>query len=1005
MGSKTMARGESRPQNTTAAERGSSRDPARWRGGFSPLPAMRLALLRLRNSLRLLLAVAVGMLVAVVLICTVPLYTTLVSNVQVRHVLTTAASSDINIEAEVTSYEVQGDSGAGASQTVRTIAQRDVGDIASYGWSYTQTDNFVLPLQINGQKPQIADPQLPCSAEFLPYAFDYTAALPHMRILSGKLPQDTAPGQMPQVMVTPPSYLKVGDTLRVSYNNLLVKVVGVWFPKDLHDPFWNGASFDTLTLPGVPCPSGPPTYPLLFTTNTFMSAFATPPNSFQYQPMGMVQHFVYFTKLDAINASTMGGIADQVKTFRADLNGELPGTGNVRGVAFGTKLDTLVGQLTQQLGLLNLPLYIIVAQVAGLALLFVIAMAGLLVDGQAGALATLKSRGASSTQLLSNYTFQGLLLAALAAIAGPFIAVAVSLLLIRLFLPALASSSADARVIASTVSPGMVARPAVVAAALGAAALAFAAWQAARLDVLAFRRELARGGKPPLWRRYHLDLLLVVLCIAGYLELGQFGGLNIREQLGATAPTGPDPLLLITPGLLLLAGALLVLRLFPLGAGLGAWLAARGRGATGLLAFAQVSRGAGRFSRLTLLLTLSVGLGIFALTFQASLGRNASDRAAYITGGDERVQIEGASAGTQLTAPFQAVFAKMPGVEGITPLYRSTVSSSASGQASQDADLLGIDPTSFAGVGYWRTDFASQPLSTLMAGMREHEQGAQAGDQQHPLWTLVSASFASAMHLRPGDRFQMTPQESLNGNPYCIVGAVVSYFPTIFNDAAAGFVVVDERDYLTMLANPNIGNNQVNGPTEFWLRTNGNAADNAARAQRLADPDYFVAATTDRRQLTTELMADPLTAGMTGLLVLGAVVAALLAVLGSLIQSGVAARQRLTQFAILRTLGTSGGQLTRLLLGQQLIVYAFGLLGGAVLGLILSTATLPFLQFSSALVDPTTLGVPPYVLVFDVPGLLLFGAVVAAAFAVALMLAASIALRVGLGKALRLGED
>ena len=1007
MGSKTVSREESRPQHSPTAAAAPRRDSTAWRGGgLSPLPATRLALLRLRRSIRLLLAVGAGMLVAVVLICTVPLYSTLVSNVQVRHVLTTADSTDVNMEVQAQSFEVQGDSAAAVSHRVRDLAQSDVGGLASYGWSYMETDNFVLPVKINGLAYHVADPQMPCGAQLQPYAFDYAAALPYMHVLAGRLPRDTAPGQMPEVIATPPSGLKVGDTLQMSYNDTIAKVVGVWFPKNLHDPFWNGASFDTVLFPGVPCPP-PSQYPILFTQNTFMTVFATPPTSLVYQPLGMVQHFVYFTRVDAINSTTMSSTADQVKTFRADLNGTIPGTGNVQGVAFGTKLDTLVGQLTQQLSLLDLPLYIVVAQVAGLALLFIIAMAGLLVDGQAGELATLKSRGASSAQLLSNYTFQGLLLAVLAAALGPFLAVALSLVLVRTFLPALAASGAGAAVIARTVSPRMVAQPAVLAAALGAAGLIFAAWQAARLDVLAFRRELARGGKPPFWRRYYLDLLLVALCIAGYLELGQFGGLDIRAQLGATAPTGPDPLLLITPGLLLLAGALLVLRLFPLGAALGAWLAARGRGATGMLAFAQVARSSGRFSRLTLLLTLSVGLGNFALTYQASLGQNVADRAAYMTGGDERVVIKDASSGTQLTAPFQAAFAKMPGVQGGTPIFRSTLSSSVSGQESLNADVLAVDPATFASVAYWRTDFASQTLTNLMAGVRAHVQGANgdAASRQHPLWTLVSVSYASAMHLHVGDRYTMTPKESLNADVYCVVGAIVNDFPTIFNDTPAGFVVLDEPDYLTALANPNIGNNQVNGPTEFWLRTNGNASDDAARARQLTNPDYFVASTTSRRQLTAQLLADPLTAGMTGLLLVGAVVAALLAILGSLIQSGVAARHRLTQFAILRTLGTGGGQLARLLLGQQLIIYAFGLAGGLALGAILSTATLPFLQFTSALVDPSTLGVPPYVLVFDMPAMLLFFAALVVAFGCALALAAWIALRVGLGKALRLGED
>ena len=65
----------------------------------------------------------------------------------------------------------------------------------------------------------------------------------------------------------------------------------------------------------------------------------------------------------------------------------------------------------------------------------------------------------------------------------------------------------------------------------------------------------------------------------------------------------------------------MVLRLFPVGAAFGARLAARARGATALLSLAQVERSPGRYSRLTLLLVLAVGLGLFALSFDSSLTR------------------------------------------------------------------------------------------------------------------------------------------------------------------------------------------------------------------------------------------------------------------------------------------------------------------------------------------------------------------------------------------------
>ena len=288
------------------------------------------------------------------------------------------------------------------------------------------------------------------------------------------------------------------------------------------------------------------------------------------------------------------------------------------------------------MGLLAQPLYVVVALVVGLALLFIAVLGGLLVEGQAGEIATLKSRGASVPQLLSNVAVQSVVLAIIAAVAGPFLAVLVSLAIVRIFVPAAASlaNGLGPSYLNGLIPPRQVILPAVIGALLAEVALLIAAWQATRLDVLAFRRAQGRESSTSFWRRYYLDLGLALLCVVGYLELGQFGGLDVRSQLGQTT-TGPDILQLAAPALLLLAGALIALRVFPLAMSLGATIAARGRGATGLLAFAQVARGSSLFARLTLLLLLSVGIGFFALTFQSSLARASGDRAAFLAGADQ----------------------------------------------------------------------------------------------------------------------------------------------------------------------------------------------------------------------------------------------------------------------------------------------------------------------------------------------------------------------------------
>ena len=62
-------------------------------------------------------------------------------------------------------------------------------------------------------------------------------------------------------------------------------------------------------------------------------------------------------------------------------------------------------------------------------------------------------------------------------------------------------------------------------------------------------------------------------------------------------------------------------------------------------------------------------------------------------------------------------------------------------------------------------------------------------------------------------------------------------------------------------------------------------------------------------------------------------------------------------------------------------------------------------QFSDTTIDPAKLGVPPYVVTFNGPGIGLFCLILLLAFAIALGIGARYAATIGLGNTLRLGED
>lgn len=995
-------------QQATESERAASLAAGLRRGRHpSPLSAGRLAVMRVRAYWGLLLAVEIGMLAAVVLICTVPLYTNLVANVQLQAAINRQGPAGRNVEILAAMNGFSPSVRRLEDVVVRPLATTYLSTIAQASPANYLTAQF-MPLVGLRQHGQLAAASARSEVGF--QAFDYAQAGPHMQLLQGTFPQVASTdahgqvqalvtAQMAQVLGVGP-----GDVLIVSQFGSLngaisAVVVGVWQPIHADDPFWNGRIFTTNPVKD----SDPYLFPVLLDSNSFAVAMTA------FRGINVTQHWVYYVDPARITTRNVPAVASALGVLRTQVGYVLTNVGASASVLSG--LFDALHDFTQQSSLLSFPLYMVLAQVVGLILIFIGVMAGLLVEAQAGDIATLKSRGAGMAQVLGGFVAQSALLGVLAALAGPWLAVVLSAVLIRWFVPSANVLGSGAGFGVSAVGASDVSQvvPAAVAAALlGVGAMAVAAVGAARADVLSFRRGQARITRNPFWQRTYLDVGLGLLCAVAYIDLNTFGGLGLREQLG---PRGTTPLQLAAPALLLLAGALLLLRVFPVLAHAALGLAMRLRGVAGILALSQVARASSTAMCLALLLSLSVGLGLFALTVDASLVGNAAERAMYQTGADIRLT-EHSTEQTASNTAIQARLAALPGVRGVGAVYRGPASLLLQGQ-DVSVQFMAVDPVTWGEVAArtsWRPQYASNSLARLMDLLRVHQQPpgvvnalgeTDVGDLQHPVWALVSQSIADQFHLSLNDQFALGIKDAAALPTTLKVGAIVQMWPTLYPGAGGGFVVVGLQDYTTIAA---VGRG---GPNEYWVSASLDPAQRSALVKALvpAAPALDVNTIVDRLDVQQTISNNPVQAGMRGLFLTGALVALILAILGILVQSGMAARQRATQFAILRTLGVGGRQLVRILLGEQAIIFLFGTLAGTALASLLLSSTLAYLQFADTTVDLAQIGIPPYSVRVDITSIGVFYALLLGACGMALALVAWYAMRAGLGRTLRLGED
>ncbi len=226
-----------------------------------------------------------------------------------------------------------------------------------------------------------------------------------------------------------------------------------------------------------------------------------------------------------------------------------------------------------------------------------------------------------------------------------------------------------------------------------------------------------------------------------------------------------------------------------------------------------------------------------------------------------------------------------------------------------------------------------------------------------------------------------------------IVGAVQA-FPTVEEDQP---VLVVDLPTMTLLRFE--GSDSVDPPDEWWFAVDDDALDAtvAALEDRPIDSRSVLSQTARARALAT----DPVALGIIGALSIGFVAATLFAVVGFVVSAAVSARERVSEFALLRALGLSSGQLSSWLSLENAVLAAVSLVAGCALGLVIAWVVLPFVTVTQEARTPF----PPVNL--DVPWVTIGGLVLAGILALAatILVLAWLLRRIGLAAVLRTGED
>jgi hypothetical protein len=256
---------------------------------------------------------------------------------------------------------------------------------------------------------------------------------------------------------------------------------------------------------------------------------------------------------------------------------------------------------------------------------------------------------------------------------------------------------------------------------------------------------------------------------------------------------------------------------------------------------------------------------------------------------------------------------------------------------------------------------------------------------------IANRAFLEATSSDVGEAVSTTVEGGLRR--LSIVGVVESFPST---DPDRPLLIFDEPTLALLRLQ---GSASVKAPDEWWIAAADGADEGMAAALRGApfDSSEVVSVT----ELTRSLSTDPVALGIIGALTLGFVVTLLFAVVGLTVSGAVSARQRRTEFALLRALGLSGRQLFGSLWLENGSVVLVSLVAGTGLGLLIGWTVLPFITVTQQAAAP----VPPVLVEVPWDRILVLEVISAVALGVAVLLIGGVLRRRGVGSVLRMGED
>ena len=558
-----------------------------------------------------------------------------------------------------------------------------------------------------------------------------------------------------------------------------------------------------------------------------------------------------------------------------------------------------------------------------LIIFFIFMISKLVIENDKNEIAMLNSRGASRGQIVLLYLCQGGSLALISIILAPFVAFGLCNILGTTsgFLEFAQRAPMKLMLSFSSVLCG------ILAAILAVATMLVPVYKASKIEIVQYKRSKLKEPVVMNIIMFIVALLLSLITAYAYYVL------IYQEEGLITSSGGVQPLAYLLLITFFAASALFFIILYPLVLKLILKIGKKHWKAAKYSAFSRIARMQAREKFIVVLLVLTIAIGVFSSISARTLNKNIDDSTLYQYPCDyiADVNFTAVSATEQINRKY--FFDELENTQATKVITGNNprLNTPYGKNITQNLTMLAIDPKEYGDIVSWRDDILPRPLSEYLNMLKNTPKGC-----------ILSENAAEDLgNVKIGDTVHVRPDTSISAGSAvsCTVLAIVDAWPAYYPQISENDV---ERDnYLVVLNRSDVEAVVSNQPYQVWMNTEQDIED----IQKLAI-SYFARLKNvlNGKQAVYLSQINSVRQATNGSLTLGFVAVLLVCAIGFAIYWVLSIKGRSLQIGTMRALGMPVRDVYGMIAWEQILLCLASVLLGLVVGIVSGYMFAPLLQ-------------------------------------------------------------